>query len=483
MRLPRSLQIAAVLGPLLIGIEAARAAHVPVKSPARPGWLKMSPDTVLPSRTPERLRLFPIEEVTWIASSAEIKFKRKKTTQEWRLLPSPQAWEYTSEKNPPPKVDSVGFEIGAKVGNVATDRTAPAFAIASDRVAVSGEIINARTPYNQIGLGDPVFVRAEEQLQVGTVYSVTSGPEKISSSRDGRVGFTYPLLGKIKIIGVRDGMFIGTVTDLREPIYRGNLLIPEEQDLRFPPVAAAATPLKASVLVPRNQQETLIGQHCVVFLDAGSAEGLAPGMIFRSYLKEDPHTGERLPTRDFMIESELQVLSVQDQFSVAIVLKSRSGIRNGAEVVSLTDLKDYEHNQGLEGVIQDRPNENKLNELDLFDRTDGLGEKEDKDLKQLEDWKKPEASPGAGPGLPPEDIKKERITPESAPAPDLGSEKAPNDQSGNLQPEPAPTPEPSPSTGTSPEETPETAPETAPEPQPTPPPEAPEEDSDEDSGF
>jgi hypothetical protein len=481
MIFPRSLRIAVVLGPLLIGIDAARAAPVPLKRLSRPEWLLQIPDAMLP-RLPERIHLLPPEQVSWVASSADLPARRKKRSHEWRLLPGPQAWEYAVEKTPPPKVDSSGFEIGAKVGKLASDRTIASFAIAPDRLAVSGEIINARTLFSQIGLGDPVFIRAEDQLQVGTVYSVTNGPEKISSSRDGRVGFVYPILGKIKIIGVRDGMFIGTIIDLREPMYRGNLLIPEVDDLRFPSPVTSPTPLKASVLVPKGEQESLIGQHSVVFLDIGSAEGLAPGMILRSYLKEDPHTGERLPTRDFMIESEIQVLSVQDQFSVAMVIQSRAGIRNGTEVVSITDLKDFERNQGLEGIIQDRPKETRLNDLDSFDRTDGLGEKESQDLKQLENWKKPEAAPGPGPGLSPEDVKKERVTPESSPPPDLGAETAPDDGSGNLEPSPPPAP--------APEGTPETAPEPLPpsvEPTPAPPKEDADEDSgdadDEESGF
>ena len=472
-------RIAVVLGPLLIGLPAARAAHAPAKTSVRTDWIRTELSAPLIPRIPERAHLLLPEKITWFASSAEVRYIPPKRSQEWRLLPQPQSWEYFAEQAPPPPVDQTGFEIGSRMGRLAADRTAPSFMIASDRLAVSGEIINARTPFSQIGLGDPVFVRADESLQVGTVYSVTRGPEKVTSSRDGRIAFIYPISGKMKIIGVRDGMFIGTITELREPLARGNLLIPEVESLRFPPDVPAPTPFKASVLLPRELENNLVGQHELVFLDAGTAEGVAPGMVFRSYLKEDPNTGERLPTRDFMIESELQVLSAQDMFSIAIVLQSRSGLRNGTEVVALTDLKDLGRNQGLEGVLQDLPNETPLNELDLLDRTNGLGEKEDQDLRQLEKWKKPEASPGVGPGLYQEDIQKEIINPVETPAPDLGSEVAPNDGSGDLPPAPTPSPAPA--------ETPETAPETPPgeEPLPPSPPSTPpsEEESSEDSGF
>lgn len=459
-----ALRVATVLGPLLFGVEAARATHIPGEPVSKPGWIQIEPDRGLLPRKSGRLSLFSEERITLIASSAEGYRVPKKRSQEWRLLPGPQPWEFTVPKTAPPPTDSAGFEIGSKVGNPATDRTIASFAIAPDRIPVSGEIINARTPFTQIGLGDPVFVQAEESLQVGTTYSITNGPQKVSSERDGRVGFIYAIIGKIRIVGVRDGVFIGTITELREPIYRGNLLIPEVEDLRFPGSVASPTPVKASVLVPKEQEDNLIGQHSIVFLDVGSAEGVVPGMIFRSYLKDDPNTSERLPTRDFLIESELQVLSVQDQFSVAIVLQSPSGFRNGAEIVSLTDLKDFERNQGLDGIIQDVPTTRSQDDLDFFDRTDGLGEKEGKDLEQLEKWKKPEASPGTGPGLSPGDIER-------------GSH-SPDDTSG--APEPAPTPEPPPESP--PAENPPTAPETPETPEA---PEAPpaEEESDEDSGF
>jgi hypothetical protein len=478
MMSPLALRIALVLGPALFGIEAARAAHTPGKPATRPEWILIEPGLGILPRIPPPRSLFSEEKITLIASSAEGYLSRKKRTQEWRLLPQPQPWEYLADKKQPPRVDSTGFEIGSKVGNLATDRTVASFAIAPDRVAVSGEIINARTPFTQIGLGDPVFVRAEESLQVGTTYSITNGPQKVSSERDGRVGFIYAITGKIKIIGVRDGVFVGTITELREPIYRGNLLIPEVEDLRFPGSVASPSPLKASVLVPQEMKDILIGQHSIVFLDVGSAEGVAPGMIFRSYLKEDPETRERLPTRDFMIESELQVLSVQEQFSVAIVLQSRSGVRNGSEIVSLTDLKDFERNQGLEGILQDLPKSRMLNDLDSFDRTDGLGEKEGKDLEQLEKWKKPEASPGTGTGLSPEDIKKESLSPELVTPPEIGSETAP-------EANPATAPEEPPTDNPTEKPTEEALPPSPPSlPSPSPSPSAPaEEESDEDSGF
>ena len=434
----------------------------------------------------QRLRLMNEGSLTLVASNAGTgsnaslpasSFKRR--SQEWRLLPI-QNWEKFVFPTDP-LVDPTGFDRRSNIGERFAEKTLSPMAIAPDRIPILGEISASRSNFEKLNLGDTVMIRADEALQVGTTYSVTPGPEKVSSSRDGRVAFTYVISGKVKVIGVRDGVFVGTITSLYHPIDRGNLLIPEVQPLVFQKAIPCPSAVQASVMVQKSGQEDLIGQQRIVFLDVGSDDGVRPGMIFRQYLHQDPYTKESLTSRDFLIESELQVLDVQDRFAIAIVINSRSGVHADDEVVALTDLKDFDRNQGLQGIIQDRAKPASMDDLDRLDSSDGIGEKENRDLRQLEIWSKSNPSAGTGAGVSEDEIKKETLKPAN-PSPELGNETAPNDQSNAPKgespqtapeaPEAAPAPAPAePPSGEAPP--PEAMPSSSAPPEPTPAPQAP----------
>ena len=203
-----------------------------------------NPDLIYPG---QRLKLFTEEELTKLAqnnpmaaealsgdssatdASNGILPRSHKKSNEWSLLPL-QSWEkFVFKKNT--EVDQDGFDRRSKVSVRVADKANADITISSDRIPILGEVVNARSEYERLFLGDQIFVRADEPLQVGTVYSVTSGPQKLKSSRDGRVGFGYDLTGKIRIIGVRDGLFIGTVVALYYPIRRHHLIIPEVREI------------------------------------------------------------------------------------------------------------------------------------------------------------------------------------------------------------------------------------------------------------
>ena len=362
--------------------------------------------------------------------------------QEWRLLPL-QNWEkFVFHKDP--SVDPDGFDRRSKIGTRVADKTTANVTIASDRIPILGEITNGRTEYGRMFLGEQAFIRGDEPLQVGTVYSVTNGPQKIVSKRDSRVGFGYDLMGKVKIIGVRDGLFIGTIVAIYSPILRGHLLIPEVKDYIFPDPVAAPSALAASIVLPSGARDDMLGQEKIVPIDVGTADGIKPGMIFRHYLHVDPHTQEIISSKDFLIEAEFKVLSVQDKFSLAIILNSQGAMHFGDDLVALTDLADFEKNQGLQKIIQDTSKPSSVDDLDQLDANDGLGEKENHDLRQLEKWAHPlpEASaPGSSSG---DEIQRVDTHDHPREIYDIGKEPAPNDGSATGKPQTAPTPAPTP---------------------------------------
>jgi LysM repeat protein len=417
--------------------------------------------------------------------------KKKKLSEEWRLLPL-QNWEKFVFKSDP-AIDPDGFDRRSRVAKVIVDKTHASATISGDRIPIQGEIVGARTDFSGIAIGDQVFIRQDENLQIGKVYSITPGPEKIESERDGRVGFVYPIQGSVRLVGVRDGVFIGTVVSMSGMVYRNQLLIPEVKHLQIGKPIAASSAVEATVITPEADQDKMLGSQQLLFLDVGQSDGVKNGMVFRNFVHEDPLSKEEISSKDFLIESEIQVLETYDRFSAAMVIRSRSHLKSGDTVVALTDLKDLNRHQGMQTLIQDKASTDEINELDQMDSADGLGEKERQDLKQLESWTQPVPSDSAS-SLGGEDIQKVDLSPGRKP-PTIGEELAPNDGTDVEQPkkpkkepepETAPAEEapasdelpPSPEVEIAPEEKkPEektTEPSSAPEPTPTPSP-APEE--------
>jgi hypothetical protein len=353
--------------------------------------LIQNPDLIFPG---QRLQIPDAGEVLaaaresspLLASNGPVRMARsgkKSRSQEWKMLPQ-QSWEIFNFHRSV-EVGEDGFDRRSKIKRVVIDKINPQFSLASERIPIQGEIIQARSKFSNIFDTEQVLISAEEQLQVGKTYSITESPEKIISQRDERVGFAYELIAKVKIIGVRDGKFIGSITSSsQKPVLRKSLLIPEEDFIKLPEVVASSERIKASVITARFQNFTLFSENNLIILDVGSEDGVKPGMIFRHYLKKDPLNDQVITTKNYLVESEIQVLNVKDKFSTALILQSRSPISQGDEVVSLTDISDFLHSNGLQINGAEEPDETPANELDQYEDSEGLGEKEDQELRQLE---------------------------------------------------------------------------------------------------
>ena len=350
--------------------------------------------------------------------------KKKAKSNEWQLLPK-QSWETFTFKMPP-DIDPQGFDRRSKVNLGVQDKVTPHTIIMSDRLSIQGEIINGRTEFETNALGDQVFIRADEDLNVGEIYSLTSSPTKVHSKRDGRVGFEYSIYGNVKIVGVRDNVFIGTIVFASAPIMRNYLLIPEVKHLVLGEPIPSSAPIEGAVIMNPQGDFSRFAQENLVFIDVGSDDGVKPNMVFREFLHEDPNNHELISSKDFLIEAEMQVLDVQEKFSTAIILNTKNYVADGSEIISLTDLAGLKINYGLQSTIQDKTDSKSLDELDKLDNNEGLGDKENSELRQLEHYKK--AVPGGGN----DDIEKENLHPQN-PSAGPGEETAPNDGSNKRE--------------------------------------------------
>ena len=334
--------------------------------------------------------------------------KSRHHSQEWRLLPK-QSWErfiYPSAI----EVDPNGFDRSSKIGVKFSEKIAPRMTVFSRPIPLFGEIVNARSEFTDISIQDQVFIHASTELQVGGIYSIVSTPEKISSKRNGRVGMLYGVSGKVRIDGAPDGTigygseavgniqatgmpdqtYIATVISAVKPVERHQFLVPEMEDYKIGSRDYAPLPVLARILGSDNPEENLYSENSMVVLDVGAVDGIHPGVIFRRYLHHDPMNKEAVPAKEFIIEAELQVLGVEDHFSIALVLNCRRPLQLNDDVLAVPST-DLNHDLGTGPLFpMEHPT---LDPLDQLDHADGLKEKDEEELKQLEGYHPPAVAP------------------------------------------------------------------------------------------
>lgn len=309
---------------------------------------------------------------------------------EWKRLP-PQAWENVQLRLPP-TVDATGFDLRSKVAFGKSLGWDAPVATSSETISPLGKIEGARRDAENLIQKDVVFIAAEADLMTDTVYAVSPGSRDLSGSELGRSGYAYPITGQIKIIGMRDRLFVGEVQSTSGLMRRGDILIPLPTKIDPPRVIAGPEPLTATLLEDPEDTERTLAQHEIVFIDRGAKDGVAPGMIFRGYVKRDPFTGDTISDLNIVVHSDIQIIQSSDEFSLGWVLRSTSDLRAGLPLVLLTDVSEFGDQRGFEGAKAPQTAQ-EMDELDRLDTGGELTDAEKKELKQLEEWRNQPAPP------------------------------------------------------------------------------------------
>ncbi|MBL7716760.1 MAG: LysM peptidoglycan-binding domain-containing protein [Bdellovibrionales bacterium] len=321
-----------------------------------------------------------------IRENVGVKKARKK---EWMTLPT-QAWESESKYQMPIGFDEHGIDMNSRATFNAIKGLALPYTIRSEKFTPVGEIVASRTEALHPSLTDIVYVRPDGEVQVGQTYGLTQEPFLLKSRKSDRVGFSYLNIGAIKIIGVKDGLFVGSIEALADVPFRGTKLIPLPKKV-FPlePVPGPRA-LEGILTLDKTRDTFSTAQFKQVFVDKGTEDGLTPGMIFRAYQYFDPATDKRITNSDFIVESEIMVVQCSEEYSTGLVINGRKDLQEGSLVVLQTDVSEFrKKGRAREKIVDDGSGSVKkdpLDELDSLGGSDQLGKDEEKELKQLENW-------------------------------------------------------------------------------------------------
>ncbi|MFZ9596696.1 MAG: hypothetical protein ACO3A2_11565, partial [Bdellovibrionia bacterium] len=312
--------------------------------------------------------------------------KKKPPSTEWKNLPK-QKWEIFGPTVIPPNentplVERSKSKTQASVIHGFFTQCFPS----SEPLPVLGQVIGAKNPSNYIGSNELIYIKSKGLAQVGEIYALTEAPEVLKSYRSDRIGYSYLILGTVKILAIRDGIYLGRVLTARTFVSRGTFLI--AQPTKVPDSRPIAGPgaIEAELMLDHRISTFTTAQHKEVFINRGSNDGLKPGMIFRSYQHYDPSNDKKISSAQFVVDAEIQVTQVSPDFSSGIVSYSNTPIQEHTKLILLTDVSDLVSKEHLTKKDPSLQNQAKdpLDELDRLDGVVTIGPKEKNQILQLE---------------------------------------------------------------------------------------------------
>lgn len=259
-------------------------------------------------------------------NSAESHPTSRGNSREWADLPR-QRWE-----NMPvtfkEQIEQVGLERDAKEKlrvDVSEIKFIPQAIATTSQIRPLGEIIASTSNSAYFYLGDSIFVRAHPgggNLVVGQTYAVAGDPIPLDAVRTEIHGFSYPIMGQVLIESENNGLFKGKIVALNHFLSRGTFLIPVPQPIPVLKPIPGPSPMEAGVLRGHDSLTFALSQHKLVFIDRGSEDKIAPGMVFQIFSDKDPYSELKISANRSNKIADLMVIQVSERFSAAIVTQS-----------------------------------------------------------------------------------------------------------------------------------------------------------------
>ena len=255
------------------------------------------------------------------------------------------------------------------------------------------EIQSSRREAIGLSQGEIVFLKSQNQdLQVGSSYSILSEPSDLEDSRSDRKGFIYNLIGEIKVLAIRDEQYIGVLEKTYDIVKRGDRIYPLIPSISGINPVPAKSSLETLVMFDHKNSLVASSQYRFVLLDRGLEDGLEPGNIVRVYDYFDPLTNQKITESDSLVNADVLVVHSTAKFSSGMVIRAKDIVSFGDFGVALTDLSDLQKNSRKGKTLGEDSSKSledkELDELEELDRLhgDGLGKQEEQEIKELNLW-------------------------------------------------------------------------------------------------
>ena len=208
-------------------------------------------------------------------------------------------------------------------------------------LAESGAISAAFEEKLMLATLDKAYARFERRADVkpGETYVIYKTERPIRHPRTNELfGWQSTVLGAAKVVAVDAKAATLVITQSFEPIERGAMLGPwTERFLRRVDRRANRRALEGTLVGGQVQVVTQLGEHHVVFIDRGAADGVEEGNVFTAVRAGDPYgRAPGLPAWDPELPKEdvgeMLVIDVKERASAALVTRSMIELAIGDRV-------------------------------------------------------------------------------------------------------------------------------------------------------
>jgi LysM repeat protein len=182
------------------------------------------------------------------------------------------------------------------------------------------------------GYDDVVYVniRSKDDVNIGDEYIMFNPLNKVKHPVTGsKYGKLIKIDGILRITAKdKPGMYTARITLSFDVSGKGTMLKPYEEPTLIYDTPQTKTKDISGYILEVMDGRTLTGQHDIVYLDKGSADGVEPGDRFVVYASPEKAS---LPRK---LVGETQVILVKEHTSTAVVRKSTDSLIKGDQIES-----------------------------------------------------------------------------------------------------------------------------------------------------
>jgi hypothetical protein len=203
-------------------------------------------------------------------------------------------------------------------------------------VAPHGKIFKVRGFKEMIATDDVIYIiqEGDQALVPGKRYTIYRTPNKVWDRKTGEyIGTQHHLLGIAEITRVEADYAIGKVVRAYTNIRTGDMLMPYERRTAKIDRRKAPQGLTGEIIMA-EQQNLIIGDHVIAFINRGRRDGVEVGHVFEVYYQESgqikPRSRKKIVLRP-VVFGEFMVLLTEDTTSTVYITNAQQNISPGTK--------------------------------------------------------------------------------------------------------------------------------------------------------
>ena len=199
-----------------------------------------------------------------------------------------------------------------------------------------GRIFDLKVKRKLIGQGDIVYVKMDKgDIKPGDKFTVLNLSDPVKHPLTGKeCGYVHSFKGILEIVKILKDYQIARISESFREIYKGDFLIP------YRPISSCILPvpyegnIEARIMAAKDGLQ-LIGQHSVVYIDAGHQEDVRRGYIFNAIEERESVSKDKKEAKVILppvILGKILILKTKRHTSTGVVFWANKEFNSGVKV-------------------------------------------------------------------------------------------------------------------------------------------------------